>query len=237
MSVRRVANLTARNLAMDTAENNQQQELYTAPENVNIVQQEGRPLTEANGTREMQENEVVPVSPLSTSETCARTREREMKWIGKLKWYKMSKRSGQKITRTALCAISLGPGNPVVKCNRWAKNITLQLIPKDVVGNISRLTEDCEEITFNVALCNAFHSLAKRIKEFVGCVYFKRSTTRTAGDIMVALILCARVKDGFLGFIPKNDSMIVERLRKYIQLVQMAENTNAVGNSNIMHST
>uniref|UniRef100_A0A1A9UH88 Mediator of RNA polymerase II transcription subunit 25 n=1 Tax=Glossina austeni TaxID=7395 RepID=A0A1A9UH88_GLOAU len=171
-----------------------------------------------------QANTSVPVQQHQPGTSSDQTVMREKIWSGTLEWVEKLKTDQPKITRSIQCTVtsSIKDGEPEIKAINWPPKMFMQLMPKQLVGNIGGgYFKESKTVVFKPQPCEASESLAKNMTQlFAGCVHFTTPTNMPTCDIKVLILLYTAEKNAFLGFIPNNQAMFVERLRKVIQQKQ-----------------
>ncbi|XP_005190085.1 mediator of RNA polymerase II transcription subunit 25 [Musca domestica] len=149
---------------------------------------------------------------------------RDTIWSGTLEWVEKNKTDQQKITRTLQCTVTanIKDGEPEIKAVNWPSKLLMQLMPKHLVGIIGeQFLKESKMVVFKPQPCEALDALAKSMTTiFAGCVHFTTPANTPPCDIKVLILLYTADKNAFLGFIPNNQSLFVERLRKAIQQKQ-----------------
>ncbi|XP_020293068.1 mediator of RNA polymerase II transcription subunit 25 [Pseudomyrmex gracilis] len=144
---------------------------------------------------------------------------RQNVWQGLLEWIEKPKNGeGQtKQTRQVPVHVSCNvrDGEPDVKTEAWPSKLIMQLMPKQLIGNIGNaFLKNSKSVLFHPTPCEALESLTKMMcSGFAGCVHF----TPSSCDIKVIILLYTSEKKGYLGFIPTDQVGFVEKLRKVIQ--------------------
>ncbi|KAG8335435.1 Mediator of RNA polymerase II transcription subunit 25 [Homalodisca vitripennis] len=150
------------------------------------------------------------------------SRERHTIWQGVLEWIEKSKtpNDAQKNTRHVPCQVSAHSkdGEPELKADSWPQKLIMQLMPKQLIGNIGgAYLKNSKSVLFHPQPCEALESLTKVMSSgFAGCVHFTSLPTSTC-DIKVLILLYTAEKRAYLGFIPNDQAAFVDRLRKVIQ--------------------
>ncbi|XP_017036389.1 mediator of RNA polymerase II transcription subunit 25 [Drosophila kikkawai] len=149
---------------------------------------------------------------------------REKIWTGVLEWSEKPKSDQQKIPHTLQCTVctNIKDGVPEIKAENWPPKLLMQLMPKHLVGNIGgQFLKDSKMVVFRPTPGEALDSLAKMMTSgYAGCVHFSSIPNSPACEIKVLILLYTPDRHAFLGFIPNNQAMFVERLRKVIQQKQ-----------------
>ncbi|XP_016976315.2 mediator of RNA polymerase II transcription subunit 25 [Drosophila rhopaloa] len=149
---------------------------------------------------------------------------REKIWTGVLEWSEKPKSDQQKIPHTLQCTVctNIKDGEPEIKAENWPPKLLMQLMPKHLVGNIGgQFLKDSKMVVFRPTPGEALDSLAKMMTSgYAGCVHFSSIPNAPACDLKVLILLYTPDRNAFLGFIPNNQAMFVERLRKVIQQKQ-----------------
>ncbi|XP_045479240.1 mediator of RNA polymerase II transcription subunit 25 [Harmonia axyridis] len=150
------------------------------------------------------------------------SRERHTIWQGLLEWIEKPKNAPeqQKITKHVPCQVSANSkdGEPELKADGWPGKLIMQLMPKQLIGNIGgAYLKNSKSVLFHPQPCEALESLTKVMSSgFAGCVHFT-SIANPACDIKVLILLYTVEKRAYLGFIPNDQTAFVDRLRKVIQ--------------------
>ncbi|XP_055697270.1 mediator of RNA polymerase II transcription subunit 25 isoform X4 [Phlebotomus papatasi] len=166
----------------------------------------------------------------------AGSNSREKIWTGILEWIEKAKSDQPKIARHVPCYVTtnIKDGEPELKADSWPQKLIMQLMPKQLVGNIGgQYLKDSKTVIFHPSQCEALDALSKVMATgFAGCVHFTASPP-TNCEIKVLILLYTVEKKAFIGFIPNNQLGFVERLRKVIQqkqgLVRHGQNQQAAG--------
>lgn len=168
-------------------------------------------------------NQVVTSQP-QTSVVCQpNQRERNTIWQGLLEWIEKPKNSSdpQKVTRHVPCQVSANTkdGEPELKADNWPSKLIMQLMPKQLIGNIGGVyLKNSKSVLFHPQSCEGLESLTKVMSSgFAGCVHFTSVPNSNACDIKVLILLYTAEKRAYLGFIPNDQAAFVDRLRKVIQ--------------------
>lgn len=161
-------------------------------------------------------------------------RDREKIWSGLLEWIEKTKPDQPKITRQVPCHVTtnIKDGEPEIRAENWPPKLLMQLMPKHLVGNIGgQYLKDSKMVVFRPNPCEALETLSKVMTNgFAGCVHFSTSSSMPSCDIKVLILLYTAEKNAFLGFIPNNQTIFVDRLRKVIQQKQnMGQQGPAIG--------
>ncbi|KAK6625888.1 hypothetical protein RUM43_006187 [Polyplax serrata] len=150
-------------------------------------------------------------------------RERRTIWQGVLEWIEKGKtpNDNQKVTKQVPCQVSSTPkdGEPDLKADSWPQKLIMQLMPKQLIGNIGGIyLKNSTSVLFHPQPCEALDSLTTVMSSgFAGCVHFTSAPTAAACDIKVLILLYTVEKRAYLGFIPNDQVAFVDRLRKVIQ--------------------
>ncbi|CAD7077038.1 unnamed protein product [Hermetia illucens] len=163
------------------------------------------------------------------------TRAREVIWSGLLEWLEKTKPESTKVARSVPCEVTanMKDGGPEIKAENWPDKLIMQLMPKQLIGNIGgQYLKDSKTVVFKPNSCDTLESLIKVMNTGVaGCVHFTTSTNNQPScDIKVLILLYTAEKKTFLGFIPNNQQGFVDRLRKVIQQKQGMGQQTAGGN-------
>nr|XP_018900911.1 PREDICTED: mediator of RNA polymerase II transcription subunit 25 isoform X2 [Bemisia tabaci] len=148
-------------------------------------------------------------------------RERHTIWHGVVEWIEKPKIEPQKITRNVPCTVSANSkdGEPELKADSWPQKLVMQLMPKQLIGNIGgSCLKNSKSVLFHPQPCEALDSLTKVMSGgYAGCVHFTSVPSPAACDIKVLILLYTTEKRAYLGFIPNDQAAFVDRLRKVIQ--------------------
>ncbi|XP_019877940.1 mediator of RNA polymerase II transcription subunit 25 isoform X2 [Aethina tumida] len=194
--------------------------------------------TSMAGIQTSQANPVVTSQAPSPSQPQAR--ERHTIWSGLLEWIEKPKNATtdqQKITKHVPCQVSANTkeGEPELKADGWPPKLIMQLMPKQLIGNIGgAYLKNSKSVLFHPSNCEALESLTRVMSSgFAGCVHFTSSQNSPSCDIKVLILLYTSDKRAYLGFIPNDQAAFVDRLRKVIQqqksTQQMKQNMGGVG--------
>ncbi|XP_071442630.1 mediator of RNA polymerase II transcription subunit 25 [Hetaerina americana] len=183
------------------------------------------PVTAANSHTQQQQpqgGQGGGVQPTGTSQPAVR--ERHTIWQGILEWIEKPKNASdatQKLTRHVPCQVSANTkdGEPELKADAWPQKLIMQLMPKQLIGNIGgAYLKNSKSVLFHPQNCEALESLTKVMSSgFAGCVHFTSVPSPAACDIKVLILLYTSEKRAYLGFIPNDQAAFVDRLRKVIQ--------------------
>ncbi|XP_046405213.1 mediator of RNA polymerase II transcription subunit 25-like isoform X3 [Ischnura elegans] len=172
----------------------------------------------AQGAAGVQQTGAVQAQPVSA------VRERPTIWHGILEWIEKPKNASdaaQKLTRHVPCQVSANTkdGEPELKADAWPQKLIMQLMPKQLIGNIGgAYLKNSKSVLFHPQNCEALESLTKVMSSgFAGCVHFTSVPSPAACDIKVLILLYTSEKRAYLGFIPNDQAAFVDRLRKVIQ--------------------
>ncbi|KAK5643320.1 hypothetical protein RI129_007165 [Pyrocoelia pectoralis] len=182
----------------------------------------------SNSSQIVPPNQVVTSQSQSTvgsqpNQSVGLGRERHTIWQGLLEWIEKPKNSSdsQKITRHVPCQVSANTkdGEPELKTDGWPSKLIMQLMPKQLIGNIGgAYLKNSKSVLFHPQNCEALESLTKVMSSgFAGCVHFTSVPNPNACDIKVLILLYTAEKRAYLGFIPNDQAAFVDRLRKVIQ--------------------
>lgn len=158
-------------------------------------------------------------------------------WQGLLEWIEKPKNAGDqpKLTKHVPVQVTANTkdGEPELKADGWPPKLIMQLMPKQLIGNIGGMyLKNSKSVLFHPTNCEALDSLAKVMSSgFAGCVHFT-SIQNQACDIKVLILLYTPEKRCYLGFIPNDQGAFVDRLRKVIQQQkqsQMRQSQGAAG--------
>ncbi|CAG9766643.1 unnamed protein product [Ceutorhynchus assimilis] len=150
-------------------------------------------------------------------------RERHTIWHGVLEWIEKPKNptDQQKVTKQVPCQVSSNSkdGEPEMKADGWPQKLIMQLMPKQLIGNIGgSYLKNSKSVLFHPTQCEALDSLTRVMNSgFAGCVHFTSNPNPAACDIKVLILLYTADKKAYLGFIPNDQAAFVDRLRKVIQ--------------------
>ncbi|XP_023012280.2 mediator of RNA polymerase II transcription subunit 25 isoform X2 [Leptinotarsa decemlineata] len=151
-------------------------------------------------------------------------RERNTIWQGLLEWIEKPKNATdqQKITKHVPCQVSANckDGEPELKADGWPQKLIMQLMPKQLIGNIGgAYLKNSKSVLFHPQACDALESLTRVMSSgFAGCVHFTSiQQNHSPCDIKVLILLYTADKRAYLGFIPNDQAAFVDRLRKVIQ--------------------
>nr|CAD7574221.1 unnamed protein product [Timema californicum] len=150
-------------------------------------------------------------------------RERHTIWQGVLEWIEKAKNptDPQKVTRHVPCQVSanLKDGEPELKADTWPQKLIMQLMPKQLIGNIGgAYLKNSKSVLFHPQNCEALDSLTRVMSSgFAGCVHFTSVPVPSPCEIKVLILLYTSEKRAYLGFIPNDQAAFVDRLRKVIQ--------------------
>ncbi|CAH1159965.1 unnamed protein product [Phaedon cochleariae] len=150
-------------------------------------------------------------------------RERHTIWQGLLEWIEKPKNATdqQKITKHVPCQVSANSkdGDPELKADGWPQKLIMQLMPKQLIGNIGgAYLKNSKSVLFHPQACDALESLTRVMSSgFAGCVHFTSIPNHSPCDIKVLILLYTTDKRAYLGFIPNDQVAFVDRLRKVIQ--------------------
>ncbi|XP_050304087.1 mediator of RNA polymerase II transcription subunit 25-like isoform X1 [Anthonomus grandis grandis] len=150
-------------------------------------------------------------------------RERHTIWHGVLEWIEKPKNptDQQKVTKHVPCQVSstCKDGEPEMKADGWPQKLIMQLMPKQLIGNIGgSYLKNSKSVLFHPSQCEALESLTRVMNSgFAGCVHFTSNPNPAACDIKVLILLYTNDKKAYLGFIPNDQGAFVDRLRKVIQ--------------------
>ncbi|XP_014291430.1 mediator of RNA polymerase II transcription subunit 25 isoform X2 [Halyomorpha halys] len=166
--------------------------------------------------------QVQPVAPMQQAQASQQQgqRERQTIWQGILEWLeKKAPGDSQKMTRHVPCQVSTNykeGGEPELKADSWPQKLIMQLMPKQLIGNIGgAYLKNSKSVLFHPQACDALESLTKVMSTgYAGCVHF---TSTPQCDIKVLILLYTSEKRAYLGFIPNDQVAFVDRLRKVIQ--------------------
>ncbi|KAJ3657511.1 hypothetical protein Zmor_009307 [Zophobas morio] len=173
-----------------------------------------------------QQNQAVTSPAQSTSQPAQPLgpgRERHSIWQGLLEWIEKPKNptDQQKVTKHVPCQVSANSkdGEPELKADGWPSKLIMQLMPKQLIGNIGGAhLKNSKSVLFHPQPCEALDSLTKVMSSgFAGCVHFTSVANPAACDIKVLILLYTAEKRAYLGFIPNDQGAFVDRLRKVIQ--------------------
>ncbi|XP_030748029.1 mediator of RNA polymerase II transcription subunit 25-like isoform X2 [Sitophilus oryzae] len=151
------------------------------------------------------------------------SRERHTIWQGVLEWIEKPKNptDQQKVTRHVPCQVSSSSkdGEPEMKADGWPQKLIMQLMPKQLIGNIGgSYLKNSKSVLFHPTHCEALESLTRVMNSgFAGCVHFTNTQNPPSCDIKVLILLYTADKRAYLGFIPNDQVAFVDRLRKVIQ--------------------
>ncbi|XP_066150822.1 mediator of RNA polymerase II transcription subunit 25-like isoform X1 [Euwallacea fornicatus] len=150
-------------------------------------------------------------------------RERHTIWHGVLEWIEKPKNptDQQKIIKQVPCTVSSNSkdGEPEIKADSWPPKLIMQLMPKQLIGNIGgSYLKNSKSVLFHPTQCDELESLTRVMNSgFAGCVHFTSIPNHTACEIKVLILLYTADKKAYLGFIPNDQVAFVDRLRKVIQ--------------------
>ncbi|EFN84184.1 mediator of RNA polymerase II transcription subunit 25 [Harpegnathos saltator] len=163
-------------------------------------------------------------------------RERQNIWQGILEWIDKAKNptDTQKQTRHVPCQVSANykNGEPELKTDTWPPKLIMQLMPKQLIGNIGgSYIKNSKSVIFHPTPCEALESLTKMMSAgFAGCVHFTSIAPNPTCEIKVLILLYTVEKKSYLGFIPNDQTAFVDRLRKVIQQQKISHASMRQGN-------
>ncbi|XP_014598898.1 PREDICTED: mediator of RNA polymerase II transcription subunit 25-like isoform X5 [Polistes canadensis] len=162
-------------------------------------------------------------TPQLTASCITTARERHTIWQGVVEWIEKTKNpaDAQKQTRHVPCQVSANSkdGDPELKADTWPQKLIMQLMPKQLIGNIGgSYLKNSKSVLFHPTPCEALESLTNMMTSgFAGCVHFTSVPPSSACEIKVLILLYTAEKRTYLGFIPNDQTAFVDRLRKVIQ--------------------
>ncbi|KMQ96743.1 mediator of rna polymerase ii transcription subunit 25 [Lasius niger] len=165
-------------------------------------------------------------------------RERQTIWQGIVEWIEKAKNptDAQKQTRHVPCQVSANAkdGDPELKADTWPPKLIMQLMPKQLIGNIGgSYLKNSKSVLFHPTPCEALESLTKMMSAgFAGCVHFTSAPSSPACEIKVLILLYTAEKKTYLGFIPNDQTAFVDRLRKVIQQQKTSHASMRQGQAN-----
>uniref|UniRef100_A0A1A9W559 Mediator of RNA polymerase II transcription subunit 25 n=1 Tax=Glossina brevipalpis TaxID=37001 RepID=A0A1A9W559_9MUSC len=120
-----------------------------------------------------QANSSVPVQQHQPGTSSDQAVMREKIWAGTLEWVEKLKTDQPKITRSIQCTVtsSIKDGEPEIKAINWPSKMFMQLMPKQLVGNIGGgYFKESKTVVFKPQPCEASEILAKNMTQlFAGC--------------------------------------------------------------------
>ncbi|XP_012287300.1 mediator of RNA polymerase II transcription subunit 25 [Orussus abietinus] len=149
------------------------------------------------------------------------TTSRQTIWQGILEWIEKPKSpvDALKQTRQVPCQVSASSkdGEPELKADMWPQKLIMQLMPKQLIGNIGgAYLKNSKSVIFHPTPSEGLDSLTKVMSSgFAGCVHF--TSIPSPCDIKVLILLYTAERRAYLGFIPNDQTAFVDRLRKVIQ--------------------
>ncbi|KAJ8964091.1 hypothetical protein NQ317_004944 [Molorchus minor] len=159
--------------------------------------------------------------PPGQQQQMAQVRERHTIWQGLLEWIEKPKNDQPKITKHVPCKVSANckDGEPELKADGWPQKLMMQLMPKQLIGNIGgAYLNNSKSVLFHPQPSDALESLTRVMSSgFAGCVHFSTIPNQPACDIKVLILLYTADKRAYLGFIPNDQAAFIDRLRKVIQ--------------------
>ncbi|XP_073996537.1 mediator complex subunit 25 isoform X1 [Rhodnius prolixus] len=158
------------------------------------------------------------------------SRDRITIWQGILEYIdKKHPTDSQKLTRHVPCSVSTTArdGEPELKADLWPQKLIMQLMPKQLIGNIGgAYLKNSKSVLFHPQQCEALEALTKVMSTgFAGCVHFTNLPPIPHCDLKVLILLYTPDKRAYLGFIPNDQTGFVDRLRK---VIQQQKTTNAL---------
>ncbi|XP_029163114.1 mediator of RNA polymerase II transcription subunit 25-like isoform X2 [Nylanderia fulva] len=172
------------------------------------------------------------------SQQLVQQRERQTIWQGIVEWIEKAKNptDAQKQTRHVPCQVSANSkdGDPELKADTWPSKLIMQLMPKQLIGNIGgSYLKNSKSVLFHPTPCEALESLTKMMSAgFAGCVHFTSVPSSPACEIKVLILLYTAEKKTYLGFIPNDQTAFVDRLRKVIQQQKTSHASMRQGQAN-----
>uniref|UniRef100_A0A1B0GNU8 Mediator complex subunit Med25 PTOV domain-containing protein n=1 Tax=Phlebotomus papatasi TaxID=29031 RepID=A0A1B0GNU8_PHLPP len=94
----------------------------------------------------------------------AGSNSREKIWTGILEWIEKAKSDQPKIARHVPCYVTtnIKDGEPELKADSWPQKLIMQLMPKQLVGNIGgQYLKDSKTVIFHPSQCEALDALSK----------------------------------------------------------------------------
>ncbi|XP_055384563.1 mediator of RNA polymerase II transcription subunit 25 [Condylostylus longicornis] len=165
-----------------------------------------------------------PVTSSNSTNVGNISAEREKVWSGTLEWLEKSKTDQSKSARSVQCQVfaNIKDGEVEVKADNWPPRLLMQLMPKHLVGNVGgEYLKDSKVVVFKPQSSESLDALSKIMNNgFAGCVHFNVSTQGPSCDIRILILLYTPEKKTYLGFIPNDQTMFVDQLRKAIQQKQ-----------------
>lgn len=143
---------------------------------------------------------------------------RQRIWSGIVEWVEKTNKTDQtKISRQAPFQVTTNvkEGEPEIRADHWPQRLLMQLMPKVMVGSAGgQYLKESKTVVFHPSPCDALESLSRVMGSgMAGCVHFN---TAPQCEIIVLILLYSSEKKAFLGFIPKDQTAFVERLRTVI---------------------
>lgn len=185
------------------------------------------PVSVSSGTQQVTHTQAqgnMPTGPgVPMGSQLTAQRDRHTIWQGIIEWIEKAKAppDAPKQTRHLPCHVSANSkeGDPELKADTWPQKLIMQLMPKQLIGNIGgSYLKNSKSVLFHPTPCEALESLTKVMNSgFAGCVHFTSVQQSPACEIKVLILLYTAERRTFLGFIPNDQSAFVDRLRKVIQ--------------------
>ncbi|KAK7582357.1 hypothetical protein V9T40_013802 [Parthenolecanium corni] len=189
-------------------------------------QQQQQPQMRMVGQGQMNQQMTQPlVNPNVTSAPVGKSDAGHI-WQGILEWQDRSKSSSDGIKQVQ-CLVSVNNKDNEfdLKAEHWPPKLSMQLLPKQLISNIGNAyLKNSTSVLFNISPGESAESLTKVMTTgYAGCVQFNNTSAQVC-DLKVLILLYTPDKKVYLGFIPKDQSGFVDRLRSLIQQRKIVSN-------------
>ncbi|KAI8046534.1 hypothetical protein M5D96_002745 [Drosophila gunungcola] len=145
------------------------------------------------------------------------TIKRETIWVGELEWSEKLKPDQPKHLQTMHCTVccKIVDGHPEIKAQNWPSKLPTQIMPKHLLAKIGGgLLKNSRLVIFRPSLGGALDSLTKKMNSgYACCIHISSSNCNDK----VIFLFYSPERDLFLGFIPNNQLIVIERIRKVVQ--------------------
>ncbi|XP_049836651.1 protein PTOV1 homolog [Schistocerca gregaria] len=136
-------------------------------------------------------------------------------WQGTLQW--VEKIENPTNINEIPCQISMHPEDKQDwNADTWPQKLVMQLVPKQLMAVIDGFVlYNSNPLHFHPQNCKALESVIKIMRYgFAGCVHFKSISPEAESDLKYVVLLYISNQNEFVGFIPKNQKMLLDNLSR-----------------------
>ncbi|KAK7086682.1 Mediator of RNA polymerase II transcription subunit 25 [Halocaridina rubra] len=146
--------------------------------------------------------------------------QRTVVWQGTLEWQEKKADSNSRIVHQVTCKMTslIANGEPEVKAEGWSQRLTMQMIPKTILGSIGNtFFKNVNTVMFLPDQSHALDTLtAFLFKGMAGCVHVSPAGPAQQSDVKIIILLFSSEKKAYVGFIPLDQTSFVNKIKNVI---------------------